>query len=209
MEELNVFIKSKSDRLLAFNTILGEGNGGIINIDSNLIEISGNKAGERGSIAATSFASGNAGSVTINASQIQVSEGASLSSSSFASGNAGSVTINASKSVKVIGEKTNSRIGNNPQSTLRAAVQSVSSGGQKAYGLPDIPSGDSGHLLIKTPFLSIAQEGVVTVENQGTEKAGELKIDVDIIEIDGGKITAAATKDDGKILINTSKIEVL
>ena len=64
-------------------------------------------------------------------------------------------------------------------------------------------------MLIKTPFLSIAREGVITVENQGTGKAGELKIDVDVIEIDGGKITAAATKDDGRIVINTSKIKVL
>lgn len=188
------------------SSTFGDGNGGIINIDSDLIEVFGNEAGERGSIAATSFALGDAGSLTINTSRVKVSEGASLSSSCFASGNAGSVTINASKSVEVIGQRTNTSVGKNPQTTLRAAVQAVSSGGQKAYGLPAIPSGNSGYLFIKSPFLSIIQEGIITVENQGTGKAGKLKIDVDLLEIDQGKIVATASEDRGEITIKTSEI---
>ena len=189
------------------SSTFAKGNGGIITINSDSIEVSGNKAGERGSIAATSFAFGNAGTLTINASQVHVSEGASLSSSSFASGDAGTLTINASKLVEIIGENNNTSIGINPQTTIRAAVQSVSSRGQKAYGLPATPSGNSGHLFIKTPFLSVFQGGIITVENQGTGEAGKVEIDADILKIDG-KITATTISDNGKIIINTSKLTV-
>ena len=180
------------------SSTLGTGDGGRIDINVDLIEISGNSSGNRGNIAATSFAMGNAGSVTINTSQLQILEGASLSSSGFASGNAGNITINASESVELVGANRISPGGNNPQSTIRSAVQSVSSGGRKAYQLPAVPTGNSGSLKINTPLLRVSQEAVISVENQGTGKAGKLKINADTLNLDeAGWITAASESGKG------------
>ena len=189
------------------SSTFGDGNGGKIEINASLIEIEGNFRGNRGSIAATSWASGNTGNVKINTSELRVVEGASLSSSSFADGNAGNINISASQSIKVIGSQKISQAGKNPQSTIRAAVQSVSPGAKKAFNLPDIPSGNSGNLIINTPVLDIARGGVVTVENQGRGKAGKLQINVNSLNLDeAGTITAAGIENNGKVIINTNNL---
>ncbi len=189
------------------SSTFGEGNGGSIEINASLIEIEGNFRGNRGSIAATSWASGNTGNVKINTSELRVIEGASLSSSSFADGNAGSINISASRSIKVIGSQKISQAGKNPQSTIRAAVQSVSPGAKKAFNLPDIPSGNSGNIIINTPVLDIARGGVVTVENQGRGKAGKLQINVNSLNLDeAGTITAAGIENNGKVTIETNNL---
>ncbi|MGK7951873.1 MAG: filamentous hemagglutinin N-terminal domain-containing protein [Xenococcaceae cyanobacterium] len=189
------------------SSTFGEGNGGSIEINASLIEIEGNFRGNRGSIAATSWASGNTGNVKINTSELRVIEGASLSSSSFADGNAGNINISASQSIKVIGSQKTSQAGKNPQSTIRAAVQSVSPGAKKAFNLPDIPSGNSGNIIINTPVLDIARGGVVTVENQGRGKAGKLQINVNSLNLDeAGTITAAGIENNGKVTIETNNL---
>ena len=194
------------------SSTFGEGNGGMVNVNAYLVKISGKDSSERGSIAATSWAAGNAGNLTINTSQLQVIEGASLSSSSFASGNAGNLTINAGESVEVIGLDLSqkSQAGNNPQSTIRCAVQTVSPGARKVFNLPDVPTGDSGNLTINAPMLNITQAGVITVANQGTGKAGSIKITTDSLTLDeAGSITAAAESGEGgEIFVSTQSMQI-
>ena len=194
------------------SSTFGEGNGGMVDINARLIDIAGKGSGDRGSIAATSFASGNTGSVTVNTSQLRVREGASLSSSSFAFGNAGDLTIKAAELVEVIGigSSQKSQGGNNPQSTIRCAVQTVSPGARKAFKLPDVPTGDSGNLIINTPILNITQAGVITVENQGIGKAGSLKIITESLSLeDEGSINAAAeSKEGGEIFVSTQNLHI-
>ena len=192
------------------SSTFGAGNGGMVDINAHSIKIAGNASANRGSIAATSWAFGNAGTVTVNTSQLQVIEGASLSSSSFASGNAGDLIINASESVEVTGSNQSTKVGNKPQSTIRSAVQSVSPGARKAFKLPDIPTGDSGNLILNTPMLNITRAGVITVENQGKGKAGNLKIVTDTLSLDdGGSITAtSASGEDGEIFLSTKNLQI-
>ena len=192
------------------SSTFGDGDGGMVNINARLIEIIGGSATSRASIAATSFGIGNAGNLTINTEKLQVIDGASLSSSSFGIGNAGNLNITASESVRVSGKNAHSRPNSNPGSTIRSAVQTVSPAGQKAFGLPAIPTGNAGSLTINTPSLNISQEGVVTVENQGTGSAGTLTINADNLNLDqAGNITAAAESGlGGNIELKTQSLNI-
>jgi large exoprotein involved in heme utilization and adhesion len=186
------------------------GGGGKVNVNANSIEIIGGSASDRSNISTSSFAAGNAENLTINAERLKVTNGSSISSSSFAAGNAGSLTINISESIDVSGSNNNLITTNNPQSTIRSAVQSVPLEARKAFGLPEVPTGNAGNVFINTPELNVLQEGIVSVENQGTGLGGTLAIDAAKINlIEGGKITAASESGQGgNIAINTEDLQL-
>ena len=192
------------------SSTFGDGDGGLLNVNADLIEIAGSTATDRASIATTSFASGNVGNVTLDTTQLRVIDGASLSSSSFAFGDAGNLTINASESIEVSGRTNNSITSSNPQSIIRSAIQSATPQGRGALGLPEVPSGNGGNLVINTPLLNVSQEGVISVENQGTGDAGTLTIIADHLTLEEtGKITAATTSGTGgNINLSTQNLEI-
>jgi filamentous hemagglutinin family protein len=192
------------------SSTFGDGDGGLLNVNADLIEIAGSTATDRASIATTSFASGNVGNLTLNTTQLRVIDGASLSSSSFAFGDAGNLTINASESIEVSGRTNNSITSSNPQSIIRSAIQSATPQGRKALGLPEVPSGNGGNLVINTPLLNVSQEGIISVENQGTGDAGTLTIIADNLTLEeAGKITAATTSGTGgNINLSTQNLEI-
>ncbi|MDJ0690761.1 MAG: filamentous hemagglutinin N-terminal domain-containing protein [Xenococcaceae cyanobacterium MO_188.B32] len=192
------------------SSTFGDGDGGLLNVNADLIEIAGSTATDRASIATTSFASGDVGNLMLNTKKLRVIDGASLSSSSFASGDAGNLTINASESIEVSGRTSNSITSNNPQSIIRSAIQSATPQGRKALGLPEVPSGNGGNLVINTPLLKVSQEGVISVENQGSGNAGTLTITADNLNLEAtGSITAAtASETGGNITLNIQNLEI-
>ncbi len=113
------------------SSTFGKGDGGEVSIDSDLIEVIGGSSTStsRANISASSFGSGNAGTLTINTEQLRVKDGGAVSSSSASMGNAGSLIINASESIEVSGIDQNFQGSNNPESTIRSAVQAASLGG--------------------------------------------------------------------------------
>ena len=193
------------------SSTFGYGHGGVLRVDADVIEIIGTASTDRASIATTAWATGDAGNLLLNAGQLRVIDGASLSSSSFSHGNAGDMVINVSQSIEVKGTGHDGyRTSNNSQSIIRSAVQSVPKRARKALSLPDVPSGDSGNLTITAPVLKIIEEGVVSVENQGTGNSGLLSINVEKLYMRAaGSITAAnATGKDGKIALNISDWQI-
>ncbi|WP_019505905.1 filamentous hemagglutinin N-terminal domain-containing protein [Pleurocapsa sp. PCC 7319] len=190
----------------------GAGNGGTLEINADLVEIIGTSSTDRASISSTSFADGNAGNLILSTDKLRVIDGASLSSSSFANGNAGNINVDASELVEVKGTASNPRQiqTSNPQSTIRAAVQSVPPAAQRALGLPSMPGGDGGNVTINTTLFDIAQEGVVTVENQGTGNGGTLSVDAEQINLaEAGRITAATESGlGGEINIKTDNLQI-
>ena len=193
------------------SSTFGSGHGGELSVDADVIEIIGTDSTDRASIATTAWATGDAGNLLLNAGQLRVIDGASLSSSSFSHGNAGDMAIDVSQSIEVKGTGHDGyRTSNNSQSTIRSAVQSVPKRARKALSLPDVPSGDSGNLTITAPVLKIIEEGVVSVENQGTGNSGLLSINVEKLYMrEAGSITAAnATGKDGKIALNISDWQI-
>ena len=83
----------------------GEGNGGNLTVNAGSIEISGlESAGIVGSFLGTfTSAIGDSGDTVVNARRLVVRDGGGLSSGTIASGNAGSITIDASESIEIVG----------------------------------------------------------------------------------------------------------
>ena len=192
------------------SSTFGKGNGGDLSLNANLIQIFGTSLTDRASIATTSFGEGNTGNLTLKTNELVIQDGASLSSSSFGNGNAGNLNITSSESIEVGGVSDNSFLSNNPQSTVRSAVQTVSPQGRKRLGLPEVPTGNAGSLTINTPLLNVFQEGVITVGNQGSGSGGTLTINADSLNLDqSGSITAAAKSGlGGNIELNTQNLNI-
>lgn len=189
----------------------GKGNGGTLNVNADLVEIIGTASTDRASIATTSFSAGDAGNLLLKGKQLRVIDGASLSSSSFGDGNAGDMTLNVTESIEVKGKGNDDyKTSNNAQSIIRSAVQTVPKRARKALGLPDVPSGNSGNLTIETSTLNIIEQGVVSVENQGTGNSGLLSIFAQNLDMrDTAKITAANTSGtNGKISLKVSNLQM-
>ncbi len=199
------------------SSTIAEGNGGDVTINSDLIEVIGDNSTfriNRTNISASSFSGsqenpGNAGNLTISTRQLRVKDGGSVSSSAFGTGNGGNLSINASEFIEVTGidNNTNSR---NPESTIRTAVQVPTPPPEGVQPLPPLPNGTAGSLNIDTPVLNVTQQGVITVENQGTGEAGTLTINADTLNLDEtGRITANAVSGiGGNITLNAQNLNI-
>ncbi len=198
-----------TDISIISSSSFGKGNAGTVLIDSDSIEIIGtlSESGDITNISSSSFSTGNAGNIIIETERLHLTNGALVSSSSFSTGNSGSLTIKTSEILEVSGtnEKDSSR-----QSTIRTAVRTVPPAIQRRFNLPAVPNGNSGSLTINTPSLKISQEGIVSVENQGTGRAGTLIINADNLNLDeSGSITAAAESGlGGNIQLNTQNLNI-
>jgi filamentous hemagglutinin family protein len=133
--------------------------------------------------------SGNAGSLTVNTRRLLLRDGGRVDASTFVSGKAGSVTINASKLVEVSGTVPGSL---NP-SLIISSANILDEQLRLAFGLPDVPSGDSGNVTINTNQLRVTDGAQVTVRNDGTGRAGTLTVNARSIFLDNqGGITAVS-----------------
>ncbi|WP_071884129.1 beta strand repeat-containing protein [Allocoleopsis franciscana] len=146
---------------------------------------------------------GNAESVIINTRKLVVRDGGRVDSSTLAYGNAGSIIVNASESVEVSGKAPGFV---NP-SLIISSANIVDPLTQAFFGLPPVPTGDSGNVTINTPHLSVTDGAQVTVRNDGTGKAGTLIINADSILLDNqGGITASTnageSAQEGSITLN-------
>ena len=186
------------------------GNGGNITITADLIKLSGSRGDASSTISSSSLSDGDSGNLTVTTKNLQVEDGGAFSASSFGRGNAGNITINASDSVSVSGKNNNLVASDNPETTIRAAVESASPSAQRIFRLPEVPTGNAGTLTIKTPLLNISHGGVVSVRNEGTGSAGTLTISTNTLNLDEvGRITAAASSGlGGNILLNTDSLNI-
>lgn len=186
------------------SSTIGSGDGGEVTINADLIDVVGRVSIDRSNIAAVSFGTGNAGNLNINTRRLQVRDQALVNTSSRASGDAGSIIINVSELIEVSGTNKNF------QSAIRAGVELTNSEARKIFGLPKVPSGNAGNIIINSPILNIIREGVVNVSNEGTGEAGRLSIEVKEINLfDGGNISAkTATGTGGNINLKTDQLQL-
>ncbi|MEL6442365.1 MAG: filamentous hemagglutinin N-terminal domain-containing protein [Cyanobacteria bacterium J06621_8] len=169
-------------------SILGEGNGGSINI----LAADSITLANASFILATVFegATGNGGDIIIETPQLTLTEGSQVDASIFGEGNAGSVTINASESVSLSGTLENSR------------------GGIFASAL--IEDGNSGDINLTTGELTISDGAIITASNfsslgvenggsaPGTGEPGNISITADTLNLASeGRIEAITQAETG------------
>jgi filamentous hemagglutinin family protein len=193
---------------LISSTTLGGGDSGDLAINvSDSVVVQGYipEIETESAITSASLGSGNAGNLTINTGRLIVQDGGTLTSSALAQGNGGDLTINASKSVEVKGDL--------PQrysslTNISTAVEIVPLQNQQFFGLPAVPSGVSGNVIINTPQLTVSERGEITSSNQGIGDAGSVLINSGTISLNKqGKIGAATSSGKGgNVILNSSML---
>ncbi len=189
---------------------LGTGNGGDVIVNASTLELIGYSliANKPSLLSASSVNAGNAGSLKINTSKLNISGGANANASTLANGDGGNIIINASESIKIDGsfEQFGFPIRSNINSSATVLPEQV----RLLLNLPSLPSGVSGDVTIHTPNLSITNGGQVSVTNQGVGDAGRLYINANFLKLDRQSSLAAATAvgKGGNILLETRDLQL-
>lgn len=160
------------------NFLQGSG-GGSVAIDADYIQINGaTPSGISSNIGANNLAKlGDSGALRVDVRRIVIHSGGLVGTSSLGAGNAGTLSIDASESIEVdLSDRENSF-----PSAVASAILRPSFIYQRLFGLPEIPSGNSGNIRLKTPYLSVNRGSIVSVANEGTGIGGKLEIDADKI----------------------------
>jgi large exoprotein involved in heme utilization and adhesion len=145
-------------------------------------------------VSSSSLGAGNANDVTLNTSRLVVRDGAQLGSTAASAGDAGNVTVTASESIAVRGRGP----GVNQLSRIMSAAEIFDPITQAAFGLPPVPSGNSGSVTIQTPSLTVADQGTVSVRNDGPGTSGSLQINAGTTFLNNqGSLTANAQSGEG------------
>ncbi|MDZ8106170.1 MAG: S-layer family protein [Nostoc sp. DedQUE12a] len=141
-----------------------------------------------------SFNRGNAGNVTINTPKLNVQNAAGVGTTTLGQGNAGTLGINVWEQISVSGVSAAS----GKPSQIGASATVLPLAFQQAYGLPALPTGNSGDLIVNTPRLQITNGGQVRVNHQGVGNAGTLYINADMIALSSsGEISATTNSGTG------------
>ncbi|OAB62105.1 filamentous hemagglutinin [Leptolyngbya valderiana BDU 20041] len=188
---------------------------------------------------------GEGGNVNLSTERLTLLDGGILSASTFGSGNAGNLNVNASESVELLGidpvfespsdltvaTNSNGNGGNLTLTTTRLVVsdgarvnassvedgnagivtidasESIDVNGGTIRSSVQLPtsvegflldfsgpaSGIAGNVTIRTPRLNVRDRGTITVQNDALSNAGSLSIDVGSLRIDSEGAIAAAT----------------
>jgi filamentous hemagglutinin family protein len=171
---------------------LGSGKGGDVSVSaSNFVEAIGIEPSTLlpSNLAVLSFRDGDAGSLTVNTPRLIVRGGGRVGATTGGSGRAGVLTINARESIEVSGRVP----GSLNSSVIDSSATILDESLRLLFSLPPAPTGDTGELTLNTPFLKVADSGLVGVQHDGTGNAGALRINADRVLLEGGGgITAAS-----------------
>ncbi len=195
---------------------------------------------------------GNAGNLTIDTQRLIVRDGARISASTFGEGNAGQLSIKATDFVEVTGDSSfinadvrSEAIGNAGDLTIDTqrllvqdearistdtfgegnagqlfirATDSVEVTGDSSFITADVNSeatGDGGDLTINTQRLLVQDEARISTDTFGEGNAGQLFIRAtDSVEVTGNSsfitadVNSEATGDGGDLTINTQRLLV-
>ncbi|WP_051482665.1 filamentous hemagglutinin N-terminal domain-containing protein [Synechocystis sp. PCC 7509] len=192
----------------------GLGNGGNVNIvATESIKVSGSvkvpfpfNSFVPSFLGALATSQGNAGDVSINTNQLILESGGRLDSTTLASGSAGKVSIVATDSVDVSGRVSDSL---NP-TLISSSANRVDPAFTPFYGLSNALTGNSGSVEITTNQLNINDGARVSVRNDGSGEAGDLKVIANSINLrNQGAIAADTAKGTGgDITLRTDALQL-
>ncbi len=166
----NINIKASNLRIengaVVSAIVKSSGNGGNIDINSAQVQVIGvgnNNNFSELSVSAKENSTGNTGNLKINTNNLQVEDGASIITATFGEGNGGDMTINATSKIELTGQGGNE---NEFPSALFIVAEKPS-------------TGDSGSLTINTKQMLVQNGAFVSVSNNASGGAGDLKITTD------------------------------
>jgi filamentous hemagglutinin family protein len=172
---------------------IGEGASGDVAVNADTIRISGLSpiASSSSLSVPTLGGTGHAGNLLINTRTLAISEGAFISSSSFGPGNAGSITVNASELFDIAGFKQ--KRGNYQTGLSSAVSPPLEPYKSLFNLRDDNATGSSGDVTVNTRTLRIADRGYIVVENTASGGAGKLQVNADRIELKNAGFLSAGS----------------
>ena len=202
------------------STTYDDGLGGDVTITANRLIAEDNS---RVATATVGFGpdAGTGGDLILTVGELIIRDGASIGSNTFSDGNAGNVTVTATDSVEVTGFAKEVRV--EEFSTLDTLYLTIIETTYLAGLLASAESGstgDAGSLSITTPRLNVANGAQVSVSTLGEGNGGNLAIRAEEIEVsgavdaDGGQSRIAAlvgneaSGNGGSIDIETNRLQV-
>ena len=195
----------------------GSGNGGNIDLKAQNLEVRGISPGGplTSALITSTTASGNSRNIDVRVSNLKINNGGSVLATSGASGNAGNLSIFAEAiALDGLASSTNSQnltVNYSSRISVAAGIGAEESYLVQAFLVPEITTGNSGELIIKTHSLSLNNGASISAFNIGGGNAGILSIDVDTLTLEnGGEIEAfAASGSGGSITVNSDTISLL
>jgi filamentous hemagglutinin family protein len=196
----------------------GAGKGGNLRVSaSESVEVLGTSADgeDESAIAARTFASGDAGSLTIDTARLLVSDGGQISTSTFDGGEGGVLTVNASDRVEAIGKAEIRRsglfasvgveaTGNGGNLTINTARLSVRDGAWIGASTSRFSSGRGGTVTVNASefveLLGTDAGGIPTLlfaETLGSGSAGNINLNTARLFVRDGAQVSASTLDEG------------
>jgi len=171
----------------------GSGQSGALEITAREILVSGSEAGRPSRIEASVDvgATGNGGSLTINAEQLQIRAGGLITSATSGGGNAGSLTIRAD-TLSVQGTSEDG-----------ALISTVSAASETDFA--------AGSIDITARQLQVSSDGIVSVSGLGNGDAGNLQIEAEeVVLSDNGQLQALVSAGDrGNIDVRADRVLLL
>lgn len=197
---------------------LGDGDGSDVTITTGRLRLQ-----DGALISAPSFSAGDAGNITVNATEAvelignstSTGRASSLLASTFSRGRAGNVTVNTGRlsiqggatlqsatfgtgpagEVMVNATEAIEVVGTDPKGTPSRILADTSISDDASADLLNDPSvnRNSGNLFLTTPLLRIADGGNVTVANDGPGNAGNIHIEAGRILLENEGKLAAST----------------
>ena len=149
-------------------TTLGSGQPGEVEINAQTIELTGTSPGGAPSelfVGVEPGATGAGSNLTLNAEQLQITDGAQIATSTFGLGNAGDLQITATE-IQLVGTSLG-------PTGLAATVEPGA-------------SGNGGNLTIDAARLQVLDGAQIATSTAGTGNAGTLTVNASQIELTGG-----------------------
>ncbi|MBC1221411.1 S-layer family protein [Nostoc sp. UCD121] len=171
----------------------GSGSSGKVAIRTNHTTVMGQSpAGPYSNISSTTFAAGNAKTLTLDTAKLQILDGGAVGTTTFFAGNGGDISINATESIEISGRSRNNNSSINSSTTRLLPIL------RQRFGLPDKLTANAGSVSITTPNLTVTDGATVSVTSQGSGNGGSLKITANTIRLDRqGSIQAQTESGNG------------
>ncbi len=147
-------------------------------------------------ISSSSFSLGNAGSINVVTPRLSLFDGGFISASVYKGGDAGNITVNASELIEIRNRGLVDESFLNP-SISSNAINNDNAVLRRLFDIVGQPTGGAGSVIIQTPNLQLSKNGGINVTNEGSGDAGELEITAQILSLDQATLRATTEEGNG------------
>ena len=152
----------------------------------------------------------NGGEIFLNTERLSITNGATISARTFGSGNAGNLTINASDSL-ILSEESSLTVeapygGSAGNLSIQAGRLSIQDGSSVTVSSP---FGEAGDAKISATSFSLDNDSTITAESGGSEVGGNIAINADAIALNFSSFVAnSEAGQGGNITINADSLRL-